>query len=376
MKSGSELYFIIHYAILLSVLFDVYGADKKTTNKVMAFWAIFLALFGGMRWEIGGDWTQYYEHFKHSEFSNVFSYTRFWHSDRLLEWGFVLINATIKFLFGKFFIYNLIICSFIQYSKYKVCKILCPDYALTAFCMLSLLYVNYFAKRTELGVTAVLWSLIYIKNKKLVKFSIINYLGFIIHHQCIAMVPAYWIGKIKLHWILFLTVLIISYVSFVVFQDSFILLSSYIGGDVGEVALQYTEHETTGHQTRGITTLLLNLIFACVFLYIRKMRGKEKDEWYNALLNMFLLNIGIQLIFSNGMDDISRVGLLFVFSKVLLMIDVIRFFKERKDIYNLALTWSAWILYLGYRAYNLDSWYFFYFVNVPYKTIFDYNIFK
>ena len=374
MNSGVEIYFAIHIAVLATILLDVFPFSRTVKKWVVIFWCVFFTLFGGFRWQIGGDWAQYYYHFRHSDFSNVFSYMRY--GDRKLEWGFVLLNATVKYLFSKFFIYNLLICGFIQYTRYKVCSILCKDYALTAYCMLTLLAVHYFAKRAELGSAVALWLFIFIKNQEIKKFIPLNYLAFIIHHQGLVMAPMYWIGKIKLKWYYFIVLLITVSVSVYFFQDLFINAAAFIGGDVGNVALHYTEYQTEGREARGISTLLLNLFFAVVFLWVRKGSGKEKDVWYNAQLNMFLIQTSMYMVFSDGMDDLSRLGTLLIFAKILLLINVIRFAKEKKYTIVQVVAWLFIFVYVGQKVSKLDSWYFFYDCNVPYKTIFDYRIYK
>jgi phosphate/sulfate permease len=374
MKSGAEIYFAIHFAVLLSLLLDIFSSDEKVKRRAILFWCSFFTLFGGLRWQVGGDWEQYYWHFRHSEFSNVFSYIRY--GDRKLEWGFVLLNASIKFLFGKFFIYNLIICGFIQYTRYKVSILLCKDYALTAYCMLTLLSVHYFAKRAELSVAICLWLFIFIKSSKIKKFLPLNYLAFIIHHQSLIMLPMYWIGKIKLKWYYFIALLVISSVAVFYFQNLFINTAAFIGGDVSDVALHYTEYQTEGREARGVSTLLLNIFLASVFLWVRKESGKEKDFWYNALLNMFLIQTAMYMVFSEGMDDLTRLGTLLLFAKILLIINVIRFAKEKRYTIVHVLAWLFIIAYLGQKASKVDSWYYFYEANVPYKTIFDYRIYK
>lgn len=56
-----ELYYAVHIALFISTLFEC--SSLKNKQRIMILRCIFFILFGGLRWEIGGDWDQYYEHF-------------------------------------------------------------------------------------------------------------------------------------------------------------------------------------------------------------------------------------------------------------------------------------------------------------------------
>lgn len=378
MGYGVEIYFVIHFAILFSILLDVFNAPKFIRNVVLVGWMIFLVLFGGLRWQCGNDWDQYYWHFRQSSFSNVFSYYR--SRTTMLEPGFVFFNAAIKGLFSTFWAYNLITGGIIQFIRYRVSKVLCGDMALSCFCMLTLLSTNYFAKRAELAMGISLLAYVYIKKHCITKFSLVNVCSYSLHHQGILMVPFYWAGKIKLNSIVFMSVMFSLTVFASLFQTKIVSLVLLIGGsagDIGASALHYaTEFETVsdGSRIRGISTIALNIFFSALFLYVRYKEKLEKDEWYNLLLNMFLLQTSIYMIFSDGMSDLCRLGELFILAKIILILKVSEYFKVHGPKLYYVLFMIFLLGYLFSKVLSLDSGYFFYLANVPYRTIFDFFV--
>ena len=56
-----DTYLIIDILLLVSCIFEL--STKKIKQKIIFIWMIFFTLFGGLRWEIGGDWAIYKGYF-------------------------------------------------------------------------------------------------------------------------------------------------------------------------------------------------------------------------------------------------------------------------------------------------------------------------
>ena len=166
-----ELYTTIHILVFLSCLFEF--TSLKTKKKVIIIWVIFFTLFGGLRWRIGNDWDQYYDHFLYSNWNNIFNYDRYGNGREYLEPLFVFLNTFIKSIFKTFYWYNILICFFIQYSFYKFSLKYSLDnpIMLYAFCMIIVPY--YFPVRAALAVVICYWTYRYIKERKFWKFLFI-----------------------------------------------------------------------------------------------------------------------------------------------------------------------------------------------------------
>lgn len=389
MGKGADVYFIINGLILSCVLFEVFHVNTRIKKRIMLFWSVFLSLFAGLRWGVGTDWEQYYSIFQECNLLNVFSYNRNAHGG--LEWLFVFINAIIKLIFEQFWIYNLIICSFIQFTHYYVLKKICPNRFLLAYCILYTADTSYFAVRSQLGVAISMWLFLILKkaiedktnvsksiNKKhirdYIKYFTVCYASFSVHMQSVLFFPIYWIGKIRMKWYICIGLLSSFFILSYVYQDYFILFSHFLGGDLGSKAAFYTGYEFGEGKGRGVANYLLDLLFLSAFLLVRHNTGKEKNEWYNLLLNIFILQSGILMIFSGGMTDLSRLAMQFALARALLIVSVIDFLDRFQYKLLLMISWAFVLSYLIYRYNGLDSWYYFYDTNVPYRTIFDYKI--
>ena len=377
MTSGVEIYFVIHTVFFLCIFLDFLNVKKKVRNRVLVLLVIMVVLFGGLRWETGTDWDQYLYHFTHSDLSNIFAQER--GGGRLLEPGFVLVNAIVKYLFGTFWMYNLITTGIIQFIRYKMCKLLCGEFALTGYCVMMILSSNYFSIRSGLGMGVALASFYFIKERHFKGFALTNVASYLIHVQGIVMFPFYWVGKIKLKWYVFIAILLSLCLFGYFFQAQFVSIASAFDGsnDAVTLASHYaTQYETVsdGSRVRGMSTILMNFLFASIFLFVREKKRMGGDFWYNGLLNMFLVQTGIYVVFSDGMSDICRIGGLLIFAKFLLMLEYVLYFKEFGKKWQYFAILAFYGVYLISKIKSLDHGYYFYLCNVPYRTIFDFNL--
>ena len=376
MRFGVEIYFIIHTVLFFCIFLDFLHVKKSIRHGVLITIVVFITLFGGLRWQTGTDWDQYYYHFMHSDLSNLFAQKR--GGGRFLEPGFVFVNALIRYFFGTFWMYNLITTGIIQFIRYKVCRLLCGNYALTAYCTMMIVSSNYFSIRAGFGMGVALASFYFIKMRLLKGFALTNIASYLIHVQGIVMFPFYWAGHLKLNWKVFLAILMsLSFFGYF-FQSQFIALASnFEDTSAGSLAMHYAgQYETVsdGSRVRGLSTFLMNFAFTSLFLFVREKKHLNKDFWYNSLLIMYLAQTAIYIVFSDGMSDLCRIAGILIFAKVLLMIESVKYFREfgkKWQCYSILLFYAV---YLISKIKGLDHGAFFYICNVPYRTIFDFNM--
>lgn len=383
MENSAIIYYIVNGLLLSSVFFEILGASRKFKLEVMFFWCLFFTFFGGIRWQVGGDWDQYYAIFHYCDFSNIFSFER--NTLGNLEWLFVLINATCRYLFTDYWIYNIIICGIVQFSYYYTLKNICYNHFLLVYCVLFAMGTDYFVLRSHLSMAVGAISLVYIKKhyeivqlKSIISHSKGSYffkyvftwfLSFSIHKQMIASLPLWWLGKIRLHWFFYFLFLISFFLIASIFQEYFMAIALVIGGEIGDKAVNYTDVEIGEGHTRGILNFILDIIFFAVFLYVRKKSGNN-SVWYNLLLNMLLIQCAALYIFTGSFGELSRLSFQFALARGLLIAEMISYFETKSKFVRMVV-WSCLLAYLCFRYIRLDSWYYFYLVNVPYTTIFD-----
>lgn len=368
-----EFYYILYWSFFASIIGELLPLKQK--KNIMMIWCVIFIFIGGLRWRIGGDWDQYYDHFLFSKWSNIFSYDRYGNGVEKLEPGFVFVNVLVKTFFKHFFVYNILLCSFIQITYYKFSNYFFPKHPLLCYCFLMILASNIFPVRAGLAIGIAFWCWRYIKERNLKKYLLIVFAAFMIHNQAIVLLPAYFLGYIKLErkWLLILYPIIAIFAFR--FQDYFASLTMMFGGSIAEKAQRYTEGETEGFSnTVNYAGWILNYIFLNIYLFVRKADNKEDDYFYNTLINGVMIYNTIFMVFATGMGDLARLASQYFPSQCLLFINsILFFFKYEKGKYT-KYAIMFFIAYLLYRLPSLWSGYYFKDTCVPYKTIFDYHL--
>lgn len=397
MGKGAEIYFVIHAILIVTCLVpEIFSVNfgNKPKYKIMFLWSLFFTIFAGIRWENGTDWYQYLYHFRYSSFENVFNYSRDFGGDGTLEWLFVFLNALVNKLTGEFWVYNILTAGFIQFTQYYVIKKLCPSRPLLLYCLLMVNDTSYFAVRSQLSTGVGLWCYwfykqycdygrfehlkmrcigawwMYLKNCKLAHFLTAWYAAYSIHNQSVVLLPMVVAGKIRFNTYVYLIVasLVFGFSDF--FQTNMKFLSSHVGGAVGAKFVHYTDFVTDGGGgEKGLASVIIYLAFAGVFLVVREKENLVKDEWYNAMLNLYLVWCAIYVVFSGAMSDLVRLSYQFNFARLILMVSAFQFFYKMKYKKMKVFIWIVYIIYIVSRYRHLDDWYYFYQANVPYKTI-------
>ena len=409
MGKGAEIYFIIHAILIVTCIIPEvfsYRVHSKMKSWIMFVWSLFFTIFAGIRWQNGTDWYQYLFHFQSCSLDNIFNHYRSVGGEGKLEWLFVLLNAIVNKLTGSFWVYNTLTAGIIQFTQFYVIKKLCPTRPLLLYCLLMVNDTSYFAVRSQLSSGIGLWCYLcykyyceygrfhkvnlmhigglwkYFKESKIVHYLVSWYSAYSIHHQSVVLLPMILAGKVKINTyaymigsVILIIVLFISTSSlnFISSLKSYIgSFSTLVGGDVGDKAVHYTEFVTDGGGSgKSISSIIIYLAFAVVFLIVRKRERLVKDEWYNAMLNLYLVWCAIYIVCSGIMNDLVRLTYQFNFARLLLMVAAFESFYRFKNIWIKVLIWIVFVAYIISRYTQLDSWYFFYMANVPYKTIFS-----
>lgn len=365
-----ELYYTIYFLLLLSLLFEF--ANQKIKNRVMILWCVFFVIFGGIRWNTGNDWEQYYDHFLNSQWNNIFNYDRYGNGEDTLEPGFVFVNVLIKTIFGEFYIYNILILAFIEFAYYKFCRFFSPSHPLIPF-----IFINMgplFPVRAGLSLAFVYMAYKPLKERDLKRFLLMVIFAILIHTQNIILLPLYWVGKVRIKNYILLPLYTICAISTYFFQKYFIALTLLVEGSISEKAAHYTEFETIGAKGASYMGWALNFFFLCIYLYVTSKNKNRYGEWTNTLINGFMIYMIIFFAFSEGMGDLARLSGVLLPVQLILFADSYRFFVDRKKGVAAIAAVTFVFAYYTYKWYGAFDGYFFEDAYVPYKTIFDYNL--
>ena len=370
------IYYFMNYLLFFACFVEL-SNDVKIKRYVIIALGLVYTIFGGFRWETGNDWTQYYYHFLHSNWSNIFHYYRYGQGTTLLEPGFVFLNAFIRYLFDSFCAYNLITLAFIQFTYYKFSVYFSPKRPLLLYCFIMLINPNFFAVRAGLSIAIIMWAYKFVKEQNLKAYLAIVFGAFLIHRQCIALLPIYWFQYIRINFkVASVVFLIFAFVGFA-FQEYFETLALLFGGDLGEMAYSYTQHESISYQESSskvnVVGWSLNFFFMVIYYYFHNKKYIFRDEkWFNCLICTFIMHIAMFMIFKDGMGDLSRLSTLYFPAQAILFSGAMDFFLDARKGRN--YRWFAVAFFVAYFLYKLPShWSGFWFETtcLPYKTIFD-----
>lgn len=366
-----ELYYAIHLLVFFCLAFE-FSRNIKLKLNVIKCLMLFFVLFGGLRWEIGNDWEQYRMLFEHLSWDNFLSFDRYGNGGEKLEPGFALANVLVKSIFGtRFYIYNIILQIFIQYTYYIFSKEFSPKRPLLIYAFLMVLRPNYFAVRAGFAISILFWAYKYIRDQNLKKFLIVVLLASSVHFQCLVLIPFYWAGRIKISFYIY-SMIFWSFAALgYLYRDYFIVLASFASGDIGEKLAFYTSCTNDGVAGYKILSSFTNYFFIINFFYVKKYIRKDKEHWYYALLNMCLVFNAFLAIFSEEMTELVRLAIAFFPAYIILLVNAFNTYLDSNKMKIICILFIC-VFYL----YKLPQpFYSLYFEEtcVPYKTIFNFH---
>lgn len=364
-------YYTLYAIFLLFILIEL-SPSLRLKKRLMVCWAIFFVIYGGIRWGIGSDWYQYYDHFLRSKWNNIFNYDRYGNGQETLEPGFVFLNVLIKSIFKEYYFFNIFVLAVIEYGIYRFCVRFGQNHPWIPFIMFNMGVL--FPVRAGLALGICYFAYEKIKERKLIQYLIIIGIAVLIHQQSIVLLPLYWLGKIRLKDSYVIALYIFFAFSTALLQDSFISLMLMSGGSIAEKAYMYTQSETEGFKGASYMGWVLNFFFLLIYLYVGKKKKERYTEWYNLLINGFLIYMLIFFAFQEGMGDLSRLSSDYFPVQVILFTNAFCYFvNQAKGIYRVMAVFFV-VAYFIYKWSGICNGYFFEDANVPYKTIFTYNL--
>lgn len=365
-----SLYYTIYAIFLVFVLVEL-SSSSSLKRKLMVCWCIFFVIFGGIRWGVGNDWDQYYDHFQQSQWDNIFNYDRYGNGVETLEPGFVFLNILVKSLFKEYYFFNIIVLIIIEYGIYRFCLKFGQNHPWIPFTMFNLAVL--FPVRAGLSIGICYYAYEKIRDKKLMQYLLIVGIASLIHYQCIVLIPLYWLGKIRLKNTYVIALYVLFAFSTMLLQKYFIAFTILFGGDIAEKAQAYTQFETEGAQGASYMGWILNFFFLLIYLFVGKKMKIRDNEWYNLLINGFLVYMLIMFAFQDGMGDLARLASMYFPVQVILFTNAFCYFVNNyKGLYR-TIAFVFVLAYFIYKWAGLCDGYYFESANVPYRTIFFYN---
>lgn len=356
-------YYSIFAIICILSLIEILGLKKKQALSAFFYLSAFLFILSLIRWETGTDWWSYVDFYEHlpeigeeSHFEPLYHLVNYIGKHLFDSYtGVLFICASILFLFQSLSIYKL--------SIFPIT---------TLFILYGASFGNVFFIRQTIATVILFYSIVYIQEKKFIKFIICVFIAMLFHYSSLIFLPAWWIfnwnsskNKLLIFFLiaLFTSILVSSFLRF---------LGNIIGGIIQykiSVYLDITGEESLQGTSFSLATMLLKglankaIILFPAILLLNKLG--DRYQYYKGYLNLYWF--GCILYFITA--PISLILIRFSFAYDIVSILIIPLIIKGYKLNIRILIFALLALYLAMRLYVAINSYYNLFV--PYKTIFE-----
>lgn len=341
---------IIFYSFIFFLSVFFFYADqyyKKYTNSLVLILFIFLIIISSFRWEVGGDWGNYYKMSNETQLFNLFSW-----SPPLAFSIFISQKLEIG-IFGV----NLFITIFLLYSMYVMLKKLNINVLLVLPMFVSIIYfivlMGYVRQALALGFVFLFFA--YYNNKNAIKPIIFLFLAISSHITSIILIPLLFkylkMSKINLS-ILFLFSIFLFYLVYQNYNNIYTSIKIFILDDIA-------------YHSKGVYYRFLTYILGIVFFfYYKKLLIKKYPNlifffYYSIVIIFISLVLNVQNILSTTVDRLNIYNFLFY----ILCVSVAYESLKNKNVHYkfIALIYSfhyflllGWLIFGNYSIFWLN----------------------
>lgn len=362
------------YIILYVILFLGIFCDKKDTplhNKkiIILFYVLIFALFRGLRWNTGTDWLQFLQDFYFLDWDNFLSFSRYG-GDETLEPLYSLLNVLVKFCGGNYTTFLLLSNGFVLYTYYyfstKYTSSPIITFILLLFCS------SFFPVRIELAGSILIWTIPFIINRDIIKYTLIICIAFGIHKSSVIFFPFYWLLRVNIPLSIKLMLYTIS--TFFISQDTFktfiSTLNSYIPiTSVQDSADKYLNLDIDygyGGAINKVFSYFLAIFFLILFSTEAPKVKIKNTALYNVSVNAYFYMICITKIVPEGLSDLARISTFFLWGlPIVLSIIIYRYLNKQ----SVVIIYLALLVYCSYRFMSTST--HFSDLMFPYYSIFS-----
>lgn len=263
--------------------------NRNRNQQLRILWCVCLVVFilTGTRWNYGGDWDNYYGYFQQIK------ELRF--DDSSFEFGWVILSYLIKNLINSYVVFQLVVAGIIFFCIYKGIKHLSPLPILSYFLFFSIENgaINYV--RTGFATCIIIYSYIYISERKLLKFLTVVGLACTIHFSAFLAFPLYWIYGMKIKYPIYILIGVSVITVFYVIGKAFLSDLSFLGPYVQYKLDKYISGQEAGEYYGGNVTVEMAMInhvikksFVFLFLFLYCKKEIAVDKVFRGLTNMYI----------------------------------------------------------------------------------------
>lgn len=314
------IYLILFFYLWCNVILESSIQTSQYKNYFFIISSTILALFIGVRWETGTDWTPYKDLFDTLQLDWSFLFN-IYHFDI----GYVLFNAFIKLFTENYTIFLICNSSITIFFLSKLIIKISP------YPNLSLLffYTNFMiaqfmgSNRRMMAMVFILWFFyyIYIQRKKL---SYLNLgISFLFHRSAIATIFSYYIPKKAFSLQQTIIILLISFIigilqipaRFIEVAGNFLAL--FINNPIVEKMVFYSENNED-HLVYGTGSLIISTVLAVakrsilLTFYIYIIKKNHIDQLTQFLYNIYIIGFAGYFFFIGSFFQMLTAYLAFI----------------------------------------------------------------
>jgi|SRR5688572_9383890 len=293
------VYLIITFILILFSSVDIIKISDASKRILLFILFLILTAFIGFRNRIGFDWQNYEEVFISQKIGAV--------SPHLVEYGFLWLNQLLAALGLSFSGLILFVAASSIGVKCLAVQKLAPLWFIPLLYYLSYYLLEYemSGMRQAIAMGFAMVSIIYVKEKRFLPFVICILCGAFFHISLIVFLPIFFFDKLKFSTQTYLILIVISF-GFLFTNISNVLLQLIqiipLGNFITEKLISYAGV----NQVTGLTLGHVPYIAFCVlFVYYRKI---VNDEFYNILLNGYIIGLFFSFVFSGSLGVLNRLA--------------------------------------------------------------------
>lgn len=265
--------------------------DLKRLTSLVIISTIWLILHDGLRWEIGTDWSSYYDAFVSGE-------------NEHMGIGYSIFNSAIRFLTKSYTVFLIIFASitYIVFGKlfYKY-----SDNPIASFClyycsMLGLLGCN----RQILACVVCMFSIRFIVSRKLIPFILCVFIAASMHFTAILFIGAYFVYNLRYSQTAAFCIITIAFLSGIFKLADSIPYLEYVKlidyNETFSYSIDYYSGSFLGQVSMfGSLRRILYVVLAII------VKNRIDDKRYDFFLMLYIIGVSIYLFFNGSIIQIA-----------------------------------------------------------------------
>lgn len=282
--------------------------NEKQRNVINLILILLFALIIGLRYDVGTDY---------------FTYLKSYESQHLedFEYGFQVLNKILFFIGAPYYILFIIIAFFQLYLFYIACKDLPKLVPWVFFFYITTLYLFFSLNgmRQALAFSIIIFSLQYIKDRKIFHYCIGIVLASTFHKSAMIMLPMYFFIHYDILKTRFLQYILyfISFIIAIVFSDLIwklaSLISVYLGYESFSSSISDLK-EVKWSGGVGLGKYLWIMINIMTIYYYPKLKKTFSSKIFIIFYNLFFIGIILDNLVSS--TYLSRMNVYFLYMKI------------------------------------------------------------